>query len=120
MSYDKLLWLWSLDLVAHDTAMIQFAFILCILHHLCLGFGAPLPPAVALLMITGYLGLYAFQSCFEHHVIPVTGFFLDGFWDLKINYCSQHVNSREQFFKKEDSEGMRRYEIMKMLEVKFI
>lgn len=27
-------------------------------------------------------------------------FFLDGFWDLKKNYCSQHVNSREGFKKK--------------------
>lgn len=80
--------------------MIQFAFILCILYHLCLDLAAPLPPDVVLLVITGYLCLYAFRSCFEHHVLPVTSSFLDGFWDLKKIYCSQHVNSSEGFTKK--------------------
>lgn len=64
--------------MAHDTAMIQFALILCIVHHLCLDFAAPLPAAVALLVIIGYLGLYAFRSCFEHHVLPATVFFFLG------------------------------------------
>lgn len=94
------LWLWSLDLVAHDTFMIQFTFILCILHHFCLDFAAPLPPAVALLVITGYLGLYAFWSCFEPPCVPSHWFL--SWWFLRSEkiYCSQHVNSRAGFKKK--------------------